>query len=56
VPSIADKIELGPRNYKADAATGVVQKYVHPTVTTKQAILEFEQALVEEWARAFPEQ
>jgi site-specific recombinase XerD len=34
----------------------VVQKYVHPTADhKKQAMLKFEQALVEEWASAFPE-
>jgi hypothetical protein len=33
----------------------VVQKYVHPTAShKKQAMLKFEQALVEEWATAYP--
>jgi site-specific recombinase XerD len=37
------------------ASLRVVQKYVHPTAGhKKQAMLKFEQALVEEWATAFP--
>jgi hypothetical protein len=45
------------RNYKVDAATGVGSRSMStPLLTTKQPIIKFEQALVEEWARAFPEQ